>query len=305
MGKKTRKMGYSLTEIALLFPNDAKEKIMKRCIMLCCGLVVGVFLITSTGFAQDRLRLSTTTSTDNSGLLGALLPPFEEAFNVRVDVIAVGTGKALKLGANGDVDVVFVHARAAEDKFVADGFGVNRRDVMYNDFVIVGPEEDPAKLKEAKTAAEAFKKIADVQAQFISRGDDSGTHKKEKAMWAEVEFAPAGEWYKEAGQGMGAVLTIANEEQAYTLTDRGTYLSYMNKLDLKILNEGDPALYNPYGIIAVNPDKFPHVNYRKAMALIEWLTSLEGQDIIREFGKDTFGQPLFYPLASEAYKKKQ
>jgi tungstate transport system substrate-binding protein len=269
---------------------------MKRIIVLCCLVALTVFILANTSLAQERLRMSTTTSTENSGLLTALLPPFEKAANVKVDVIAVGTGKALELGKNGDVDVVLVHARAMEDKFVADGFGVNRRDVMYNDFIIVGPEDDPAKIKETKTAVEAFKKIAEVQAPFISRGDDSGTHQKEKEIWAKVGITPEGKWYQEAGQGMGVVLTMAHEKRAYTLADRGTYMAYTSKVDLKVLNEGDPILYNPYGIIAVNPEKFPHVNYTKAMALIEWVTSPEGQQIIKEFGVDTFGQPLFFPL---------
>ncbi len=256
-----------------------------------------LLMITSVGFARDRLKMSTTTSTDNSGLLSVLLPPFEKAFNVKVDVIAVGTGKALALGSNGDVDVVFVHARAAEDKFVAEGNGVNRRDVMYNDFTIIGPETDPAGIKNAKSAAEALKNIVAAGAEFISRGDDSGTHKKEKVIWKEAGITPDGKWYQEAGQGMGAVLMIANDKQAYTLADRGTYLVFSEKIDLKVLYEGDPILYNPYGIIAVNPAKFPHVNYTKAMALIGWVTSREGQKIIREFGKEQFGIPLFYPMA--------
>ena len=243
--------------------------------------------------------MSTTTSTENSGLLDALLPPFEEKFNVEVDVIAVGTGKALALGANGDVDVVFVHARPSEDQFVADGNGVNRRDVMYNDFVILGPESDPAGVKNAASAAEAFKMIADAQADFVSRGDDSGTHKKEKVIWQETDMTPEGKWYMEAGQGMGAVLTLANDKQAYTMADRGTYLAFSGKISLKVLSEGDPILFNPYGIIAVNPAKFPHVNYLNAMALIGWVTSVDGQAIIREFGKDTFGMPLFIPTAIE------
>lgn len=240
--------------------------------------------------------MSTTTSTDNSGLLSVLLPPFEEKLNVKVDVIAVGTGKALELGANGDVDIVFVHARPAEDQFVAEGNGVNRRDVMYNDFVIIGPEADPAGIKDAQSAAEAFTKIAEAEAEFISRGDDSGTHKKEKIIWEEAGMTPEGTWYQEVGQGMGAVLTIANDKQAYTMSDRGTYLAYTEKIDSKVLFEGDPILYNPYGIIAVNPAKYPHVNYVYAMALIGWITSPEGQGIIKEFGKDKFGIPLFYPM---------
>ncbi len=240
--------------------------------------------------------MSTTTSTDNSGLLDVLLPPFEEMLNVKIDVIAVGTGKALALGANGDVDIVFVHARPSEDKFVADGNGVNRRDVMYNDFVIVGPESDPAGIKDAETAAEALQKIAAAQAEFVSRGDDSGTHKKEKIIWKEAGITPEGHWYQEAGQGMGAVLAMANDKQAYTMADRGTYLAFSEKISLKVLTEGDPILYNPYGIIAVNPAKFPHAKYVYAMAFIGWVTSPEGQAIIKEFGKDNFGVPLFYPM---------
>ena len=269
---------------------------MKRLLSVCI-IVIGVVLLFSVGgFAQDRLKMSTTTSTENSGLLDVLLPPFEEMFDVKVDVIAVGTGKALALAANGDVDIVFVHARPAEDKFVADGNGVNRRDVMYNDFVIIGPEADPAGIKEAQSAAEAFQKIANAKAEFISRGDDSGTHKKEKLIWQEAGLTPEGNWYQEAGQGMGAVLTMANDKQVYTMADRGTYLAFSKKIDLQVLFEGAPILYNPYGIIAVDPAKYPDVNYLKAMALIAWITSPEGQKIIQEFGKDTFGIPLFYPM---------
>lgn len=244
--------------------------------------------------AEEHIKMSTTTSTENSGLLYALLPPFEDKFGVKVDVIAVGTGKALKLGENGDVDIVFVHARAAEDKFVADGFGVNRRDVMYNDFIIVGPEGDPAAIK-GKSAVEALEAISGKNATFASRGDDSGTHKKEKALWKEAGIEPSGTWYLETGQGMGATLTLANEKQGYTLVDRGTYIAYEEKVDLVILSEGDERLFNPYGIIAVSPAKHPHVKYLHAMALIGWITSVEGQKVIGEFKKN--GKVLFYPSA--------
>jgi tungstate transport system substrate-binding protein len=247
--------------------------------------------------AEQRLKMSTTTSTDNSGLLEALIPPFEKMFDIKVDVIAVGTGKALKLGENGDVDIVFVHAREAEDKFVDAEFGVNRRDVMYNDFVIVGPEDDPAGIKGMKDAALAFKKIAEAKAPFISRGDDSGTHKKEKRIWEKAGISAKGQWYQEAGQGMGLVLTIADEKKAYTLADRGTFLAFSKKISLPVLCEGDPELYNPYGIIAVNPAKHAHVKYIHAMALIGWITSIQGQEIIREFGKEKFNQPLFVPMS--------
>ena len=258
-----------------------------------------ILLFPGLSFSRERLRMSTTTSTDNSGLLDVLLPPFEKTFNVKVDVIAVGTGRALMLGRNGDVDIVFVHDREAEDKFVSDGFGVNRRDVMYNDFIIIGPENDPAHIKGINNAAEVFAKIAKAGAPFISRGDNSGTHKKGKKIWSQAGITPKDVWYQEVGQGMGAVLKIADEKKAYTLTDRGTYLTFGKKIDLPVLCEGDPVLYNPYGVIAVNPAKYPHVNYLKAMALIGWITSREGQKIIRQFGREKFGRPLFYPMAIE------
>ena len=251
--------------------------------------------------AQERLKLSTTTSTENSGLLYALLPPFEKMFNLKVDVIPVGTGKALKLAENGDVDITLVHARPLEDKFVAAGYGVNRRDVMYNDFVLIGPQSDPVGTKSAKKASEAFRLIAQNGATFVSRGDKSGTHTKELAIWKQAGLKPAGKWYLEAGKGMGEVLTMADEKRAYTLTDRGTYLAFAGgkKISLPVLFEGDPILFNPYGIIAVNPAKYPHVNYVKAIALIGWVTSQEGQKIIKGFGRDKFGQPLFRPMAIE------
>ncbi|OGL46713.1 MAG: tungsten ABC transporter substrate-binding protein [Candidatus Schekmanbacteria bacterium RBG_16_38_11] len=256
-----------------------------------------IILVSTTLSAQERLKLSTTTSTENTGLLQALLPPFERMFNIKVDVIPVGTGQALKLAENGDVDVTIVHARKLEDEFMAKGFGVNRRDVMYNDFVIIGPKNDPAGIKQAKNAYEAFKKIADTKAVFISRGDNSGTHAKEKECWNEAKVKPSGNLYVESGKGMGEVINMADEKKAYTLSDRGTYLAYKGKTDLVILFEGDPLLFNPYGIIAVNPAKYPYANYLKAMALIGWVTSQEGQKIIREFGKDKFGGPLFIPTA--------
>jgi len=263
--------------------------------------LVSLLVLSSFSFALagERLKLSTTTSTENSGLLYALLPPFEKMFNIKVDVIPVGTGKALKLAENGDVDVTMVHARSLEDKFVDEDYGVNRRDVMYNDFVIIGPKSDPAGIKGAKTAAEAFKLISQNKATFISRGDRSGTYVKELNIWEEAGIKPSGTWYLEAGKGMGDVLIMANEKMAYTLTDRGTYLAFIGgkKIELPVVFEGDPFLFNPYGIIAVNPAKHPHVNYIKAMALIGWITSPDGQKIIKDFGKSKFGQPLFVPVA--------
>jgi len=245
--------------------------------------------------AEERLILATTTSTDNSGLLEVLLPPFEEKFGVRVDVVAVGTGKAIVLAENGDADVILVHARAAEDRFVEEGYGVNRRDVMYNDFVILGPAADPAGIKGLSNVSEAFQRIAASESTFISRGDDSGTNKKELSIWQAANITPRGSWYMETGQGMGASLNVASEKSAYILADRGTYLAYKGKLDLEILSQGDPTLFNPYGIIPVNPAYHNHVNYQMAMALVGYITSQQGQKIINSYTR--FGEVLFHPLA--------
>ncbi|HMN03398.1 MAG TPA: substrate-binding domain-containing protein [Geobacter anodireducens] len=255
--------------------------------------LVALLMLVTVAVAEERLKMSTTTSTQDSGLLKVLLPPFEKRNNVKVDVIAVGTGQALKLGEAGDVDVVFVHARKLEDKFVADGFGVNRKDVMYNDFVIIGPKNDPAGIAKAKTAAEALKLIAAKEASFISRGDKSGTHTKELDLWKSGGIEPKGNWYVEAGQGMGPVITMATERRAYTLTDRGTYNAFKGaKTDLVILFQGEKGLFNPYGIMAVNPKKFPHVKYDLAMKLIDYITGPEGLKIIADY--KAHGEPVFF-----------
>ncbi|MDC7239466.1 MAG: substrate-binding domain-containing protein, partial [Spirochaetales bacterium] len=198
-------------------------------------------------------------------------------------------------GEKGDVDVILVHARSREDAFMDAGYGVDRRDVMHNDFVILGPAEDPAGIRSMTAASEAFAKIAASKSEFLSRGDDSGTHTKEKAIWAGTGAAPEGTWYKEVGQGMGAVLTMSSEMQGYTLTDRGTWLAMKDKLDLEILVEGDPVLFNPYGVIAVNPERHPHADYEGAMKFINFLTSGKGQTLIQDFKKN--GEQLFYPDA--------
>ena len=257
-------------------------------------LALTTLLILATGaFAEERLKMSTTTSTQDSGLLKVLLPPFEQKHNVKVDVIAVGTGQALKLGEAGDVDVVFVHARKLEDKFVSDGFGVNRKDVMYNDFVIIGPKSDPAGIGKAKSAAEALKMIAAKGATFVSRGDKSGTHTKEKELWQAAGAEPKGGWYIEAGQGMGPVITMATERQGYTLADRGTFNAFKGqKTDLVILFQGEKGLFNPYGIIAVNPKKHPHVKYDLAMRFIDYVTGPEGLRIIADY--KAHGEPVFF-----------
>ena len=258
--------------------------------LLMCALLVPLSAQTV------RLRLATTTSTQDSGLLPILNPPFEKLTGITVDVIAVGTGAALKLGENGDVDVVLVHDRAAEDKFVAAGYGVNRRDVMHNDFIIVGPAKDPANVAGAKSAPDAFGRIAAAGATFISRGDASGTNVKELDLWAAASVKPKGAWYKEVGQGMGSVLTMSNSLEAYTLSDRGTWIAMRTKLPgLKILSQGDSTLFNPYGVIAVNPAKHPAANYMAAMQYIAWITSVQGQKVIRDYTLD--GEQLFTPDA--------
>jgi len=243
--------------------------------------------------AEPPIRLATTTSTENSGLLKLLLPPFEQRSGYPVQVIAVGTGKALRLGREGDVDVMLVHARETELEMVESGFAVDRHEVMYNDFVIVGPPGDPAGVGGLSDAPAALEKIAGSQTVFVSRGDESGTHKKERALWKAAGLEPGGKWYREAGQGMGKVLQIAGELDAYTLTDRGTWLAYRHKSPLRILVEGDARLFNPYGIMAVNPARFPDINYQGARQLIDWVTSENGRRIIRDFRID--GEALFIP----------
>ncbi|MCB0073798.1 MAG: substrate-binding domain-containing protein [Caldilineaceae bacterium] len=257
----------------------------------------------ATGDAQ-KMILATTTSTDDSGLLDYILPVFEEEANVDVEVIAVGTGQALQLGMDGNADVLLVHARAREDAFMDEGHGVRREDVMYNDFVIVGPPDDPAGISGMTDAAAAFAQIAASEAPFVSRGDDSGTHTKEKSVWAAAGIEPAGDWYISAGQGMGAVLTMADEQQAYTLSDRATYLARtLEGTDLQIVVEGDPILFNPYGVIAVNPDKNDAINNDLANQFIDWLVSVPTQELIGQFGVEEFGAPLFTP-DSEAWRNK-
>lgn len=249
--------------------------------------------------AEERtMILATTTSTQDSGLLDFLLPKFKEDTNITVNVVAKGTGAALELGKNGDADALLVHAKAQEEQFVKDGFGVERFDVMYNDFVIVGPKNDPAGLKTSAPTdpIAAFKLIADTKSTFISRGDDSGTHTKEKSYWKDASVTPEGDWYVSAGTGMGAVLQMAAEKQGYTLSDRATYLSMKDKLDLQIVTEKSNKMYNQYGVIMVNPDKYP-IKKAEAQEFIDWILSEKGQSLIAEFGKDKFGESLFVPNA--------
>lgn len=239
------------------------------------------------------LRLATTTSTVDTGLFDTLLPPFTERYGIRVDVLSVGTGKALKLAENGDVDVVLVHSRKAEDAFLASGFGVNPLPVMYNDFVILGPAEDPAGIAAATAAPAALAAIAGKGAPFVSRGDKSGTHDREMELWAAAGSPAFGPWRLESGQGMGATLVIAHEKHAYCLADRATYLAFSARIDLKVLFEGGEPLLNRYRVICVHPGRHPKANYVAAMAFAGYLTSPEGQARIGDFRKD--GHALFHP----------
>jgi len=258
---------------------------------------------------EQVLKLATTTSTADSGLLDNILPDFQKLCNCRVDVVAVGTGQAIAIGQKGDADVLLVHARKSEDQFVADGDAKERFDVMYNDFIILGPKDDPVKAGSAASTKDAFKAIMDAQAKFASRGDKSGTNTKELSIWSSLGITPTKEmaWYQALGQGMGETLTFANEQGAYTLADRGTYLSMKDKLpNLTIVLGGntlaenkDKSLLNPYGVLAVNPDKHPGVKYDLAMQFVKWITSVDEQQKIGDFGKDKFGQSLFYPSSAE------
>jgi tungstate transport system substrate-binding protein len=277
-------------------------------ILLLSLLVLLAACTPATATAPQLLRLATTTSTYDSGLLDAILPVFEAEFNADVDVVAVGTGQAIEIGKSGDADVILVHSRKAEDAFVADGYGVERFPVMFNDFILVGPKDDPAGITSAASAAEALQDISASGSTFVSRGDDSGTHAKELALWEAAGLAPGSSdtWYLSIGQGMGETLQFAQEEQGYTLADRGTYLSLADTLpDLAVLFGGttiaenpDAALRNPYGVIQVTPSDPSSPAARKASEFIEWLTSIETQERIQEFGVDAYGQPLFYPSST-------
>ena len=258
-------------------------------------------VVAPTAAAQDKsITVSSTTSTEQSGLFGHILPEFTKKTGIKVRVVALGTGQALDVGRRGDADVVFVHDRPAEDKFVAEGYGVGRRDVMYNDFVVVGPKGDPAKIGGGRDVAAAFAKVAAAQAPFVSRGDKSGTHAAELRYWkdAGIDLATQkGPWYRETGAGMGPALNTASSMNAYILADRGTWLSFKNRGELVVLVEGDPRLFNPYGVMLVNPGKHPHVKKAEGQAFIDWLVSSEGQAAIASY--KIGGEQLFFPDAKK------
>ncbi len=269
-------------------------KLSRRFVLL---LVACMLLGTGAAAAEDRfITVASTTSTQDSGLFDYLLPIFTKKTGIAVHIIAVGTGQALKIGQQGDCDMLFVHDRAGEEKFVADGFGVKREPLMYNDFVIVGPKGDPAGIRGDKDAIDAFRKIAGAKVPFASRGDDSGTNRMELRLWKEAGIdvkAASGSWYKNLGQGMGPTLNTSAAMDAYTLSDRATWSKFANKQDLELLASGDKRLFNQYGVILVNPARFPHVKVADAQAFIDWLISPEGQDVIANYRIN--GDPAFFP----------
>ncbi len=267
--------------------------------ILLSGVVVSLLFITGIFSVQAQTKtiiLATTTSTQDSGLLDVLLPIFEKKTSFFVKTIAVGSGQAMAMGQKGEADVLLVHSPEAEKKFMTEGYGINRRLVMHNDFVIVGPPGDPGKIKTIKSSVESFKKLASAKALFLSRGDNSGTHAKERAIWKAAGINPEeGKWYQQTGLGMGQTLSVAAEKKGYTLADRGTYLALKKNLGLDILVEGDAILLNIYHVIEVNPAKWPKVNNAGAKAFADFMVSKETQDIIKTFGVDKFGSPLFFP----------
>jgi len=271
--------------------------------ILLSAIVVSLLFITGMTSVQAQPKtiiLATTTSTQDSGLLDVLLPLFEKKTGYFVKTIAVGSGQAMAMGQKGEADVLLVHSPAAERKFVAEGYGINRRLIMHNDYTIVGPPGDLAKIKGVKPASEAFKKIASERALFMSRGDNSGTHSKEREIWKASGINPEGEkWYQQTGLGMGQTLNVAAEKKGYTLADRGTYLALKKNLGLDILVEGDAILLNIYHVIEVNPAKWPKVNAAGGKAFADFMVSKETQDLIKTFGVDKFGSPLFFPDAGK------
>jgi len=277
-----------------------KRKGFILCLLLALAMTASMASTAAAQPEQKNIIMATTTSTQDSGLLDFLLPIFEKKTGYFVKTIAVGSGQAMAMGAKGEADVLLVHSPAAEKKFMADGNGVERRIVMHNDYIIVGPPNDPAKIKGMKKAAETFKNLAGTASLFVSRGDNSGTNAKEKEIWAAAGINPVGQkWYQETGLGMGQTLGVAAEKKTYTLADRGTYLALKKNLGLDILVEGDGILLNIYHVIEVNPKKWPKVNFAGAKAFGDFMISKDTQDIIKTFGVDKYGSPLFFPDAGK------
>ena len=277
------------------------KEMSRRSLVLGVSLalvMVGVFGVTS-GWSGQAVILSTTTSTQDSGLLDVLVPLFEKKTGYTVKTISVGTGQALALGAKGEADVCLVHAPDSEKKYVTDGLLVNRRLVMHNDFLIVGPAGDPAKIQGMTSAVDAMRRLAEAKATFVSRGDNSGTHQLEKKLWEEAKVKPEGAWYLQAGQGMGATLGIGSEKQGYVLTDRATFLAFKKRVQLVPLVERDRILLNIYSVLEPNPSKFPRINVPGGKAFADFMVSAEVQEVIRTFGVDKFGEPLFFPDAGK------
>lgn len=268
---------------------------LTRLLSAALPLLLAAAIVPTAQVAADApfITLASTTSTEQSGLFRHLIPHFTERTGIEVRVVAVGTGQAFTIGRRGDADVLLVHHREGEEALVANGFGTERRDVMHNDFILIGPRSDPADVAAAATIAEALKRIFEAQAPFASRGDDSGTHRKELELWRETGLSPGGRWYRELGSGMGATLNTAAAMDAYTLADRGTWLSFRNRQGMEALFEGDPLLFNPYGSIPLNPDRFPWVKADLAWQWHEWITSTEGQELIGSYLIDDV--PLFFP----------
>jgi tungstate transport system substrate-binding protein len=293
MAKFTRSKKLILHEGGRIMNRKIAQKI------LLSGVVMSLLFITGVICVQAQTKtiiLATTTSTQDSGLLDVLLPIFEKETGYFVKTIAVGSGQAMAMGQKGEADVLLVHSPEAEKKFMAEGYGINRRLVMHNDFIVVGPAGDPAKIKTIKSSVESFKKIASAKALFLSRGDNSGTHAKEKAIWKTAGINPEeGKWYQQTGLGMGQTLSVAAEKKGYTLADRGTYLALKKNLGLDILVEGDAILLNIYHVIEINPAKWPKINVACGKAFADFMVSKETQDIIKTFGIDKFGSPLFFP----------
>ncbi len=276
---------------------------MKRFANVFLIFLLYIFAIKELYATKNTIILATTTSTQDSGLLDVLIPLFEKKTGYFVKTIAVGSGQALMLGKRGEADILLVHSPEAEIKFINSGYGINRRRVMHNDFVLLGPKEDPANVKNSRSIKEAFKRVAEQRALFISRGDNSGTHVKELNIWKIIGKYPDKErWYQQTGSGMGQTLSVANEKNGYTLSDRGTYLALKRNLILQILKEGDEELKNIYHVIEINPERFSNINHVGARALADFFVSKEVQKIIKTFGVDRFGSPLFFPDAVDTIK---